>query len=208
MPLKRISTIMKHNVNYQKDDFHNFRVKPVKNVVPTYDTTQKIAVTNTGSVQAVIDPKNKRGFVLLFSGSNYLSITIPTPATFTKTFWLYSNSNMTGNIFSSTNCKVSLNSASKLQCIVGSTTVTTNLVQGLAWNFYAIVMTATSINIYINNNETPNVSSAITTFNGDTNVIQFGAVNGSGFYTGYIDDMRLYDVPLTTKQITSVYKSR
>jgi hypothetical protein len=66
----------------------DFQLKLSSSSVPTVDNTGKYAVVNTGGVTAVQD--GTKGWVLSFSGSNYLTFTgLTTNRSFTRTMWVY-----------------------------------------------------------------------------------------------------------------------
>jgi cell shape-determining protein MreC len=59
------------------------------------------------------------------------------------------------------------------------------------------------MSVYVNGNLIQTVSE---TYVGETNSpIQFGAYGPGNFYTGLIDDMRLYQSTLTATQILDIY---
>jgi hypothetical protein len=80
-------------------------------------------------------------------------------------------------------------------------------IQGSDWNFYAITVTATNNFIYVNGNPTPcgGGSQLGVNFNGDTTEIEFGANVGRNFYSGLIDDMRLYPYILSSVEMATIY---
>jgi len=204
---QNVSTSVTANVAY------TFRVKAASTTVPTADITGIYTIFNTtnsngGPVVAVADPSGIRGYVFQFSGSNYLSIYSTTSVNSTRTFWLYSDAPGTGgvssgNVFSSMNLGMYFNGTSYLT----SGSVTSTIAQTARWTFYAVTTTSTIQTMYINGDGTPNASATVA-WSGDTNVIQFGARNGTNFYTGYIDDMRLYPYVLTTAQIAAIYNGQ
>jgi hypothetical protein len=153
-----------------------------------------------------------RGNVFSFSGSNYLAVASTTPVISTKTFWLYSGNATSGSVFSSPNYPVSLNMNSHListpsYLSSNNHTWSCSSIQGSAWNFYAITVTATNNFIYINGNPTPcgGGSQLGVNFNGDTTEIEFGANMGRNFYSGLIDDMRLYPYILSSVEMATIY---
>jgi hypothetical protein len=205
MPSYRRASMSAHQNIVQRTSNHNFRIKCVFNTVPNNDLTGTTAITNTNSVTTL--PDSRHGFVLRFLGNNYLSVAVSTPSTSTKTFWLYSVGPGTGgNVFSSSNYTVTLNTSNQLQCVIGGTTVTSSYVQPVnTWTFYVITTTPTAANIYVNTNPNPYGTAVLSTFTGDTNPIYFGSLAGSGYYTGYMDDIRLFQGVVNTNQIAGSY---
>ena len=104
-------------------------------------------------------------------------------------------------MFSSTSCTAYFLGTLFLITASGTSTIaqTTN------WTFYAITITSTHATTYVNGNL---ASTATNSWGGDTSAIQFGANVGTNFYTGYIDDMRMYPYVLTTAQITAIYNGQ
>ena len=186
---------------------YTFRVKAASTTVPTTDTTGVYQLFNTtnsngGPVVAVADPLGIRGYVFQFSGSNYLSIFAKTPPTSTRTFWLYTTSpGANANVFSSTSCTAYFLGTMFLITASGTSTIA----QTSNWTFYAITITSTHATTYVNGNL---ASIAANSWGGDTSTIQFGAYVGTNFYTGYIDDMRMYPYVLTTAQIAAIYNGQ
>jgi len=186
---------------------YTFRVKAASTTVPTTDITGVYQLFNTtssngGPVVVVADPLGIRGYVFQFSGSNYLSIFAKTPPTSTRTFWLYTTSpGANANVFSSTSCTAYFLGTLFLITSSGTSTIA----QTSNWTFYAITITSTHATTYVNGNV---ASTATNSWGGDTSAIQFGANAGTNFYTGYIDDMRMYPYVLTTSQITAIYNGQ
>ena len=188
---------------------YQFRLKPFTNVVSSYDNTHNFALTNSNNVTVVNDPAGSRGYVYQFNGSNYLSLNATTYYYgSTKTFWVYTSTPSAGqgNVFSSTSYTVWFQGTNFLNVQPGSTKLTSNFTQGAAWTFYAITVTSGTINMYINGSSTPTVTTSASGWSAnDTTAIQFGAYTGGNFYTGYLDDMRMYPMVLTASQISAIY---
>jgi hypothetical protein len=151
-----------------------------------------------------------RGYVFRFSGSNYLQISASTLTNSTKTFWLSSSTPSTGqgNVFSSNNFAVWFQATSTLKFYPGNsgTIYTSTTTQTITWIFYAITTSNTKTYMYINGSSSSNAGCNISAgWSGDTNPIQFGAYAGSNYYTGYMDDMRLYPSVLTSAEILQIY---
>jgi hypothetical protein len=186
-----------------------FRVKTTTATVPSTDAFASIAITNNSSVTAVADPAGTRGYVFQLSGSNYLSISINTPTTSTKTLWIYSSTPSTGNgnVFSSNAYPVWFSGSTKLHWCPGysgQTTYSSAVDQGAAWTFYAITCNGSSTYMYINGSSVA-TGGGTNSFAGDTAVIQFGAYVNTNNFTGYLDDMRMYNTVLTSEQILAIY---
>ena len=189
-----------------------FRIKSFTSTVPITDVDNIFTLNNTGTVTCVPDPLNVRGgYVFQFSGSNYLSISVNTPAISTKTFWVYTTTPSAGqgNVFSSTNYPVNFKTTNYLSALPNFLTVANNnpssVSQPASWTFYAVTCTASSVNIYMNGSSVQVATNSLTNFVGDTTDIQFGAYTASGYYTGYLDDVRLYPTVLTPAQMYAIY---
>jgi hypothetical protein len=149
-----------------------------------------------------------RGFVFSFSGANYLSLNLnQTLITQTRTFWLSSATANAGNgcVYCSNKFLLYFLGGTLLKCYPnyqGGASAFTNVSQGTTWIFYAITLTDTVMNIYVNGNF---VTSVANTWLGENSEIQFGAYAGGNNYTGLIDDIRLYPLALTATQINSIY---
>jgi hypothetical protein len=149
-----------------------------------------------------------RGFVFSFSGANYLSLNPNQQfVTQTRTFWLSSPTSNAGNgaVFDSTRFVMYFNSGTLLKFypnFQGGLSGFSNVGQGTTWIFYAVTLTETTMNIYVNGSF---VTSVLNTWTGENSEFQFGAYSGRDFYTGLIDDMRLYPLALTATQILDIY---
>lgn len=191
---------------------YTFRIKGTNYTVPTKDTTNTYTITNTGSTTMFND--SIRGYVFSFSGSNFLQVTANSPINSTKTFWVSTStpSSGGGNLFSSVNYPIWFESTNYLKFSPNFNNGTGNkyistISQPITWAFYAITTTSTNTYMYINGNTTANIGGTITGgWAGETNVaIQFGAYVLGNFYTGLLDDMRLYPTVLTNSQIQQIY---
>jgi hypothetical protein len=186
-----------------------FSIKATGCSVPTKDYTEKYIINNFANVIAAVDPANERNYVFQFNGTNYLSIIANTPVNNTKTFWLYTDCATSGQcfVFSSMNYPVWFPATNYLNwhtsfCLPDSKEYMSTIPQSTRWTFYAITTTDTESYIYING--VLNAGGAAN-FEEETSEIQFGAYTGVNFYTGYIDDMRLYDTVLSVDQIKGIY---
>lgn len=187
-----------------------FSIKATGRSVPAKDYTGQYSINNFANVVAAVDPANERNYVFQFNGSNYLSVIAKTPVNNTKTFWLYTEyaSNGQGFVFSSINYTVWFPATNYLNwhtsfCLPDSKEYMSTIVQSTHWMFYAITTTETDSYIYINGVLN---AGGPAHFEEETSEIQFGAYTGANFYTGYIDDMRLYDTVLSVEQINGIYK--
>lgn len=203
---------------------YSFRVKSVTNVVPTYDATGSVQLTNNqvNSVSVVMYNDPTRGSVFSFSGASttgnqkgYLSTTntVTTKASSTRTFWIKTTAT-SADIYQSTGIQIWIDANGYLKVKYGSgTTYTSNTLVGSAWRFIAVVTTSTTIKVYFDNNNTPVIDVGSQSISDDTSKVYFGsAPSGSasqfiGDFTGYLDDMRQYDTSLTTQQILQIYNS-
>jgi hypothetical protein len=187
-----------------------FSIKATNFSVPDRDYTNNYTITNNSNVVAVSDPDNLRGIVFKFNGSNYLSISAITPVTSTKTFWLYTGFLSVGqgnSVFSSKNYPVWFPDTKYLNWnasydVQNTQEYMSTFSQSTTWTFYAITTTGTTSHMYING--VLNFGGSMS-FEEDTSEIQFGAYIGANFYTGYIDDMRLYNIALNIDQIKAIY---
>ena len=182
-----------------------FRVKSSTLTVPT--AVDGFTLTNT-TVSMVNDVK--RGPVFNFTGTNYLSLNVPTPVNSTKTLWVMmpNITSANNNVFSSAKMPVWFRGTAFLRASVnfgvgGGGDVISTVAQTVGvWKFYAVTTTATSSSLYVDGVlvRTVNLS-----WGGDTAVINLGAHTGSSFFTGLLDDMRLYSSTLTATDINSLY---
>lgn len=182
-----------------------FRVKSTTLTVPT--TVDGITLTNF-NVSMIND--SIRGSVFNFTGANYLSINVPTPVNSTKTFWLMMP-NVTldnHNVYSSNRMPIWFSNTTFLRASVnfllgGGGDVTSTVAQTAGvWKFYAITTTASQTNLYVDGNL---VTTGNVTWGGDADVINLGAYLGTSFFTGRLDDMRLYSNTLTATNINELY---
>lgn len=173
-----------------------------------YSTTYPITNTATVAIAATV---GTRANVFSFSGGNYLQISYNLPVVFTRTFWVSTATPGTnsGNVFSTAKSPVYFNGSTFLKNEVnwGSSTwasCVSTTPQTSTWIFYAVVQTASTVAMYVNGLLAAS-SSAGSAWVGDTSVIQFGAFQSGSFYTGYLDDMRLYVRALSATEISSIY---
>jgi hypothetical protein len=182
-----------------------FRVKSSTLTVPT--TVDGFTLTNT-NVSMIND--TIRGSVFSFTGTNYLSINVPTPVNSTKTFWLMMPNFVFGdnNAYSSTKMPIWFNGGTVLKVSVnfgvggGGDVLSTVTQTSGVWLFYAITTTATQTLLYVNG---VLVRTGNFTWGGDTSVINLGAYQGVSFLRGRLDDMRLYSSTLTASDINALY---
>lgn len=210
MSLSRISCMSRICIFGPTLDIRNFQLqlKSYTSTVPTVDTTNTYAITNTNTVSMVLDAT--RGYVFYFKGSNYLTITAPTNINSTKTFWVKTStpSNGGGNVFTSGGVyPVWFGSSNYLGFHSGGTNYKDPTDEGTGWVFYAITTTSTNCAMYVNGSLTPNCGGVVTSWSGLTGNIQFGALGTGNFYTGYLDDMRLYNYTLTPSEIQSIFNT-
>ena len=184
-----------------------FRVKGSTLVVPA--TVDGLPLTNTNVVM-ITDAK--RGPVFSFSGNGFLSINQATPVNSTKTFWVmipkFSFAN--NNVFSSIRMPVWFNGTTFLRASVnfgvggGGEVISTVAQTSGVWKFYAITTTATTTNLYVDG---VLVKTGNFAWGGDTAVINLGAYMGTSFFSGRLDDMRLYSSTLSATEINTIYTS-
>lgn len=180
---------------------YTFKVKATTTTFPTTDVCGN-PLTNTNNV--VLYNDITRGYVFNLSGANYLTINNPTPINFSRTLWISSTSPITsyGNVFSSAKFPILFNQTTLLKFIANwggtNTALTSNITQTSTWVFYALTVTATNMTLYINGSQTATAS-------GDTANTQFGNYSGgTNYFTGYLDDMRMYPYALTASQINNI----
>jgi hypothetical protein len=186
---------------------YTFRIKGNNTAtVPTTDLNG-IAITNTNGVTMFNDPI--RGYVFNLSGNNFLRINVNEATNITRTFWASSSTpaSGSGNVYSSINFPVLFFGGNRLTVapnFPNGERIVSSIIQTTTWVFYAITLSPTSLSLYLNGSliadNTVNES-----WGGDSTAIQFGAYDSGNFYTGYLDDMRLYSSVLTPKQISTIY---
>jgi hypothetical protein len=153
-----------------------------------------------------------RGPVFNFIGSGCLSVNQATPVNSTKTFWVMipKISLANNNVFSSTKMPVWFNTTTLLRASVnyGGTgaadIISTSAQVSVIWKHYAVTTTATQSNLYVDG---VLVKTGVVNWAGDTASLFFGAYNGQSFYTGRLDDMRLYSSALSATEINNIYTS-
>jgi hypothetical protein len=165
-----------------------------------------VTLVNSG----VIVVRLSRGNVFYFDGNTCMYMDVATPIVCTKTFWLLTKTNggYHSNVFSTSNNPIWFDTTISLRTSVNFNTGSTNIVSTISqkstdnWKFYAITMTATKTSLYVDgvlNNEA-NVNWA-----GDPARIYFGAYLNAAKYTGWMDDIRLYPINLTSTEIQQLY---
>lgn len=183
-----------------------FRVKSFTSTVPSQ--VNGLSLINTSDVSTVYD--SKRGYVFSFNGLNSLKLNIVTPIESTKTFWVSVGNpyNDFNNVYSSLARPIYFLRTSYLKSFVNfihpsNTKVESNIPQTAEWMFYAVTTSASETKMYVNGVlvETKSVSSIQ-----ETSPIFFGCYNNSAFYTGKLDDMRMYDSILPPAYIERMYK--
>jgi hypothetical protein len=78
--------------------------------------------------------------------------------------------------------------------------------------FYAISFTATQAVMYQYNNSATSQAASVATqtytgWTGDTNGVNLASHSGTGSYTGYLDDARMYNVALTAADVYTLFTS-
>jgi hypothetical protein len=183
-----------------------FRVKSFSSVVPS--VVDGLTLINTSDVSMVYD--GSRGYVFSFNGLNSLKLNVQTPIESTKTFWVSVSNpyNDYNNVYSSLARPIYFLRTSYLKSFVNfiypsNTKVESNIPQTAEWIFYAVTTSASETKMYVNGilTETRAVSSIV-----ETSPIFFGCYNNSAFYTGKLDDMRMYDSILPPAYIERMYK--
>jgi hypothetical protein len=181
-----------------------FRVKSFSSEVPS--VVDGLTLINTNNVTMIYD--GSRGYVFSFNGLNSLRLNVATPVASTKTFWLSvgNPANEFNNVYSTVTRPIYFLKTSFLKAFVNFSTTNTkvesNVPQTVEWKFYAVTVSATETKMYVNGIliQTQQASS-----NGETNPIYFGCYENSAFYTGLIDDMRMYDSVLPPDYIQRMY---
>jgi Concanavalin A-like lectin/glucanases superfamily len=182
-----------------------FRVKSFSSVVPS--VVDGLTLVNTNNVTMIYD--GSRGYVFSFNGLNSLKLNVPTPTSSTKTFWVSvgNPSNEFNNVYSSVNRPIYFLRTSFLKAFVNFSTtnikVESNVPQTVEWKFYAVTVSPTETKMYVNGilTETRAVSSIV-----ENSPLFFGSYEDSVFYTGKLDDMRMYDSILPPAYIERMYK--
>lgn len=184
-----------------------FRVKSSTLTVPA--TVDGLTIINNNNIMMIND--TVRGPVFNFVSTGCLSVNQETPVNSTKTLWVmipkisFSNN----NVFSSTKMPVWFNGTTLLRATVnfggaGATDIVSTTAQSNVWKHYAITTTATQSNLYVNG---VLVKTGVVNWAGDTASLFFGAYNGQSFYSGRLDDMRLYSSALSATEINDIYTS-
>lgn len=176
--------------------------------VPTIDNTNTYAITNNGSVVMYNDAT--MGYVFSLSGSNYLSMSVPTTVSATRIFWVSSSTPFLdlGNVLSSNYWPCFFQNTSTMYsgAAWGSASyAVSSYTQNTVWAFYAITVSSSNVSIYVNGAYNSNV--ATVNWTGDTTTLQLGAFTGSYYYTGYAMDIRQYNIALNPPEIASIYTS-
>lgn len=93
-------------------------------------------------------------------------------------------------------------------CVNGCTVGTINVSDSL-WHFAVVVGDATSIRLYLDGNSTPEITQTALGATAIGGVINFGrdVSTTSYYYTGSIDEPRIYNRVLSTTEIATMYKS-
>jgi Concanavalin A-like lectin/glucanases superfamily len=180
-----------------------FKVKSLTTEVPS--VVDGLTLINTNNVTMINDAS--RGYVFNFNGSNSLRLNVATPVASTKTFWLSvgNPANEFNNVYSTVTRPIYFLKTSFSKAFVNfstNTKVESNVPQTVEWKFYAVTVSATETKMYVNGILR---QTQLATSNGETNPIYFGCYENSAFYTGLIDDMRMYDSVLSPDYIQRMY---
>ena len=179
--------------------------------VPTIDNTAVYTIINTGSVAMVND--TTRGYVFNLTGANYLSFTYASPQNVSRTFWTKSSTRSTssGNNFSSNMWPIWYSGTNYMNSSTafsggGGTIITDPTDEGTGWVFFAVALSATTHTMYVNGILTPRVTSSNGTWSGEaSNTIWIGSFQGANYFTGYLDDLRIYNRTLTAEEAKTIY---
>lgn len=178
--------------------------------VPPVDTTGIHPITNVGGVTLVTD--SIMGNVFQLSGSNSLSISIGTPVTATRTFWVSTSyqTSSSGNVMSSLKWAVLFDGTQYLRSTPNwphTPFIIDSTLRGDGWVFYAVTISASTTELYVNGVLVQSV--AITPWSGDSGPLGIGNYpdGGSWYYKGLLDDFRMYNRVLTAAEIYSIFTS-
>ncbi len=202
-----------------------YQVVATSATVPTMDNTGTYSLTNTGTVTTYNHPT--QGYVLSFNGSNRLQSYPSAVTSITSlSFWVYYTGQNNVTLINSQWWPIYyLNN--KLSTTVywtgaGPTLQETTVQTTNTWTHYTITIDSSNVYMYVNGiyNSTVALGSAA----GPTawgrindNSANYFVVGGPGTvasgtvatantaFTGYIDDVRVYNVTLTADQVMSVY---
>lgn len=194
----------------------------------TYADSSGNGRTLTQSNSPVFDVTDKKEGThsLRFNGTNQ-SVTIPATSTFlqnayaqkTVAFWMKSNNNTSNRIIvdiggNDDGLSIRLD-ANRLYAGVASNNVRANIsvaYTSTAWNYIALVYNGNTIRLYVNGIEVAsNTSLSFTTLSTTTNGSRIGTVNGTnafntgtGFFSGWIDNFRIYPIALTPENVANL----
>jgi hypothetical protein len=182
-----------------------FKVKSSTATVPT--VVNGLTLINNNNVTMVNDAT--RGYVFTFNGSNSLKLDVPTPSISTKTFWVLTSTPSAdyNNVYSSLTRPIFFARTDYLRTFINFTTPTSTRVlstvqQTGIWKFYAITTNATETKMYVDGIL---VATEAVISNNEINPIYFGCYDGNSFFTGLIDDMRMYSSILSPTYIKLMF---
>jgi len=182
--------------------------------VPT-TTTNGTSVTKLGAPTMYNDAT--RGYVLTVTGSTALAIPITLQPNYTVTCWIRVPGSVSsgGSVWQFTN-NGGLESSSALYLKVnqGGTYIGSNgsaswntqsnsFTVGTTWNFFAVVSTGSTFNLYMNGNIISNqTTTGKTAFSSPVSINVFIGYDSG---TEYVSNFRVYPSALSSTQITNLY---
>jgi hypothetical protein len=187
----------------------NSGIIPIETQAGTGYTT-KYEIINNGAINVSIANITSRPSVFKFSGSNALSILHRPPSViFTTTFWLYCDSSSSTRrdilVSSAVNMYLSMNGYLYIE---SSDIIQSTIIQSTAWKFYTIVRNSTYLLLYINGNLCSSIKTTSSYgSNSSENYTIIGPLANNASFISYMDDIRLYERPLSSSEILILYTS-
>ena len=125
---------------------------------------------------------------------------------FTATAWFKTSSNNSTMNILSQNAVLALIQISNQKlnvCLNNCNAGSTSIADG-NWHFVATVGNGTSINVYLDGNSTPEASQTVASTDLGLDFV-IGSLVTSEYFTGSIDDVAIYNTPLTTTELATIY---
>lgn len=168
--------------------------------------------SNDGTVTGATQVAGKFGQAYSFNGSsNYISTGSITPASAISVSFWFNTSTATGTLFEwGTNryCKIGIVTANKLSCPVDGSdagaATSDNAIQDGIWHHAVIVSTGSAQTLYLDGSA--QATTGVETLNTSAAALYIGSTSTPGtYFTGTIDDVRIFSTNLTAAQVTTLY---
>lgn len=145
-------------------------------------------------------------YVYTFNGNYCFCYTIPVKKTNTRMMWIYTDTSElgTGDVFCSTNYRISFNKTKQLNIIFNSTSASPTtyvcpVYQNFAWTHYAITCDGTNYNVYINGISIRNAAGGLTA--DDFSATWIGGYEGTPGFIGHMYGMQSFNRALSAAEI-------